>query len=159
MTASSTRRVPVEDIGDVEVTVSDRGDGHPVVPRSAESQVFVTQGTGITLFLTIARSHDSVKATLLQVGTPHFFDEVAAATGGNAEHRDHRESLQEAVCRTFVNRPVARGLLPGRADFVVVATQLAEAGVPARSIRRGRFWGMRNTASRHTAPRHDLVRA
>ena len=63
MTASSTRRVPVEDIGDVEVTVSDRGDGHPVVPRSAESQVFVTQGTGITLFLTIARSHDSVKAT------------------------------------------------------------------------------------------------
>ena len=36
--------------------------------------MFVTQGTGITLFLTIARSHDSVKATLLQVGTPHFFD-------------------------------------------------------------------------------------
>ena len=114
--------------------------------------MFVTQGTGITLFLTIARSHDSVKATLLQVGTPHFFDEVAAATGGNAEHRDHRESLQEAVCRTFVNRPVARRLLPGRPDFVVVATQLAEAGVPARSIHRGRFWGMRNTAPRHTAP-------
>src|SRR5262245_21581748 len=74
MTAASTRRLPVEDIGDVGVTVSDRGDGHPVVPRSAESQVFVTQGTGITLLLTIARSHDIVKATLLQVGTPHFFD-------------------------------------------------------------------------------------
>ena len=56
------------------------------------------------------------------------------------------------MCRTFVNRPVARGLLPGRADFVVVATQLAEAGVPARSIHRGRFWGMRYTAPRHTPP-------
>ena len=92
-------------------------------PDPAGSQVFVAQGTGITLFLTIARSHDSVNATLLPVGTPHFFGEVAAATGGNAEHRDHREGPQEAVRRASVNGPAARRLLPGRPDFVApVAT-------------------------------------
>jgi hypothetical protein len=36
-------------------------------PDPAGSQVFVGQGTGITPFLTIARSHDSVNATLIQV--------------------------------------------------------------------------------------------
>ena len=106
-------------------------------PDPAESQVSLAQGTGITLFLTIARSHDSVNATLLQVGTPHFFEEVAADTGSNAEHRDHRKGLQEAVRRAFVNRPAARRLLPGRPEFVTtVATQLADAGVPARMTQR-----------------------
>jgi glycine betaine catabolism B len=124
-------------------------------PDPAESQVFVAQGIGITPFLAIARSHGSVNATLLQVGTPHFFDEVAAATRSNAEHHDHREGLQDAVCRTIVNRPTARWSLSGRPDFVAtVATQLADAGVPARMIHKDKFWGMRNTA-----PRHDLVHA
>ena len=93
-------------------------------PDPAESQVFLGQGTGITPFLAIARSHGCVNATLLQVGTPHFFDEVAATTGGNAEHHEHREGLQEAVRSAIVNRPTARRLLPGRPDFVAaVATQ------------------------------------
>jgi hypothetical protein len=80
-------------------------------PDPAESQVFLAQGTGITLFLTIARSHGSVNATLLQVGTRHFFDEVAA-TGGNAEHHDHRAGPQEAVRRAFVNRQAAADSRP-----------------------------------------------
>ena len=29
MTVSGTHKVPVEDIGDIEVTASDRGAGHP----------------------------------------------------------------------------------------------------------------------------------
>jgi ferredoxin-NADP reductase len=116
----------------------------------AESQVFVAQGIGITPFLAIARSHGVENATLLQVGTPHFFDEIAAAAGGNAEHHDHREGLQEAVKRTIVSRPAARWLLSGRPDFVTaVATQLAGAAVPARMIHKDKFWGMRTAAPRH----------
>ena len=116
-------------------------------PDPAESQVFVAQGIGITPFLSIARSHDSVNATLLQVGAPHFFGEVAAAITGDAEHHDHREGLQEAVFRTIANRPTARWFLSGRSDFVAaVATQLADAGVPARMIHKDTFWGMHNTA-------------
>ena len=74
----------------------------------AGSQVFVAQGIGITPFLSIARSHGCVNATLLQIGTPHFFDEVAAATRSNAEHHDHRQGLQQAVCRAIASRPAAR---------------------------------------------------
>ncbi|MDQ4503059.1 FAD-dependent oxidoreductase [Sinomonas sp. ASV322] len=121
----------------------------------AESQVFVAQGIGITPFLAMARSHGSVNATLLHVGAPHFFDEVAAATNGNAEHHAHREGLQAAVDRTMVSRPAARWVLSGRPDFVAaVGTQLAEAGVPARTVHKATFWGMHNPA-----PRHDLVPA
>lgn len=124
-------------------------------PDPAEPQVFVAQGIGITPFLAIARSHDSVSATLLQVGTPHFFHEVAAAATGGAEHHDHREGLQDAVHRTVADRPAARWLLSGRPDFVAaLATQLADAGVPARMIHKDKFWGMRSAA-----PRHDLVLA
>ena len=65
----------------------------------AESQVLVVQGIGITPFQAMARSHGSVNATLLQVGTPHYFDEVAAARG-NAEH--HREGLQDAAVRKAI---------------------------------------------------------
>jgi len=123
----------------------------------AESQVFVAQGIGITPFLSMARSHDSLNATVLQVGTPHFFDEVAAATMSNAEHHDHREGLRDAVRRTIASRPAARWSVSGRRDFVAaVATQLADAGVPARRIHKDAFWGMRTTA---IAPRHDLVHA
>ena len=112
----------------------------------AGSQVFVAQGIGITPFLAIARSHGSVNATLLQVGTPHFFDEVAAAARGNAEHHDHRKGLTEAVRRAIASRPAARWLLSGRPDFVVaVATQLASAAVPAQMICKAKFWGMRDT--------------
>ena len=112
----------------------------------AESQVFVAQGIGITPFLAIARSHGSVNATLLQVGTPHFFDEVAAAARGNSEHHDHRKGLEEAVKRAIASRPAARWLLSGRPDFVAaVATQLASAAVPARMICKAKFWGMRDT--------------
>ena len=129
-------------------------------PDPAEFQVFVAQGTGITPFLTIARSHDSVNATLLQVGTPHVFEEVAATTGGNAEHHDHREGLQEAVRSAIVNRPTARRLLPGRPDFVAAAaTQLADAGVPARMTRKGRFWGMRTPAPATTSSPPDRWQA
>ena len=119
-------------------------------PDPEGSQVFVAQGIGITPFLAIARSHGNMNATLLQVGTPHFFDEVAAAAGGNAEHHDHRAGLQEAVKRTIASRPAARWLLSGRPDFVAtVATQLADAAVPARMIHKDKFWGMRTTAPRH----------
>jgi hypothetical protein len=128
-------------------------------PDPAESEVFFAQDTGITLFLAIARSLGSVNATLLQVGTPHFLDEVAA-TGSNAEHRDHREGLQQAVRRAFVNRPAARRLLSGRPDFVAtVANQLADAGVPARMTRKGRFWGTRNTAPATTSSPPDRWQA
>src|SRR6516164_2311134 len=81
MTVSSTHKVPVEDIGAVEVTVPDRGAGHPVVPRSG--RIPGVRRTGhrhhpLPDDRQVARQRD---ATLLQVGTPHFFDEVAAATG------------------------------------------------------------------------------
>jgi ferredoxin-NADP reductase len=122
----------------------------------AESQVFVAQGIGITPFLAIARSHDSVNATLLQVGTPHFFGEVAAATRSGAEHHDHREELQEGVSRTIADRPTARWFLSGRPAFVAaVATQLAGAGVPARRIHKAKFWGMRSTAPATTSSTPD----
>ena len=42
----------------------------------------------------------------------------------------------------------------GRISIATAATQLADAGVPARMTRKGRFWGMRNAG-----PRHDLVPA
>jgi hypothetical protein len=77
-------------------------------PDPAGSQVFVAQCIDITPFLAMARSHGSVNPTLLQVGTPHFFGEVAAATRDNAEHHDHREGLREAVRRAIASRPAAR---------------------------------------------------
>jgi ferredoxin-NADP reductase len=117
------------------------------------SQVFVAQGIGITPFLAMTRSHGSVNATLLQVGAPHFFDEVAAAARDDAEHHDHREGLQEAVKRTTASRPAARWLLSGRPDFVAaVATQLAAAAVPAGLIHKDKFWGMHVTREQNGKP-------
>jgi ferredoxin-NADP reductase len=127
----------------------------PAVDPS-QSQVLIAQGIGITPFLSMARSHDSLNATLLQVGTPHFFDEVAAATT-SAEHHDHRKGLQDAVRQAITDRPAALWSLSGRSDFVAaVARQLADAGVPARMIHKDAFWGMRAPA---TARRSDLVSA
>jgi len=118
---------------------------------AGEHQVFVAQGIGITPFLAMARSYDRLDATLLQVGTPHFFDEVAAATTA-AEHHDHREGLADAVARVVADRPDARWSLSGRSGFVsALAVQLAEAGVPARRVHKDAFWGMRAPAATVTA--------
>ena len=71
----------------------------------------------------------------------NYFDEVAAATRGNAEHHDHREGLQAAVRKAIVNRPAARWLLSRRPDFAAaVAAQLADAAMPARMIHKDKFW-------------------
>jgi len=112
-----------------------------------EPQVLVAQGIGITPFLSMARSHEDLNATLLQVGSAHFFDEVAATTT-TAEHHDHREGLQEAVRHAVADRPTARWSLSGRPAFVAaVAAQLSDAGVPARRIHKDAFWGMRTPAA------------
>lgn len=81
------------------------------------------------------------------MGTPHFYDEVAAATSA-AEHHEHREGLADAVRRAVSSRPDARWSLSGRSGFVAaLAAQLAEALVPARRIHEDAFWGMRTPAA------------
>jgi len=120
-----------------------------------EPQVLVAQGIGITPFLSMARSYDTLNATLLQVGSAHFFDDVAATTA-TAEHHEHRGGLQEAVRRAVADRPTARWSLSGRPAFVAaVAGQLSAAGVPARRIHKDAFWGMRTP----TAPASSLLDA
>ncbi len=115
------------------------------------SQVLVAQGIGITPFLSMARSHDGLDASLLQVGAPHFFHEVAATTA-TAEHHDHREGLRDAVRQAMADRPTARWSLSGRTAFVAaVATQLTDAGVPARMIHKDAFWGMRTPTTTSTS--------
>ena len=42
---------------------------------------------------------------------------------------------------------------------MTVSAQLADAGVPARMIHDGRFWGMRNTAPATTSPPPDRGQA
>ena len=114
---------------------------------AGEHQVLVAQGIGITPFLSMARSTERLDATLLQVGTPHFFAEVAAATSA-AEHHDHRPGLADAVRRAVAEHPDARWSLSGRSGFVAaLATQLAEVGVPARRVHKDAFWGMRAPAA------------
>ena len=130
----------------------------PAVDPS-QSQVLVAQGTGITPFLSMARSHASLNAALLQAGTPHFFDEAAAATTSAAGQHDHREGLQDAVRQAIADRPAARWSLSGRPDFAAaVARQLAGAAVPARMIHKDAFRGMRAPAPA-PARRRDLVNA
>ena len=122
----------------------------------SQSQVLVAQGIGITPFLSMARSHGSLNAALLQAGTPHFLDEAAAAATAAGQH-DHREGLQDAVRQAIADRPAARWSLSGRPDFATaIARQLAGAAVPARMIHKDAFRGMRAPA---TARRRDLVNA
>ena len=116
----------------------------PAVSPTA-SQVLVAQGIGITPFLSLARSQGSLNATLLHVGSPHYFDEVTAATS-TATHHDHREGLIHAVSTAVAERVDADWSLSGRSDFVsAVARQLTDAGVPGRRIHRDTFWGMRSS--------------
>jgi ferredoxin-NADP reductase len=113
--------------------------------NTSTSQVLVAQGIGITPFLSMARSMDRLNATLLQVGTPHYFDDVAATTT-SAIHLDHRSALQDAVAQTIAERPDARWSLSGRSDFIAaVAAQLTDAAVPTRNIHKDAFWTMHPT--------------
>lgn len=121
------------------------------------SQVLLAQGIGITPFLSMARSHHHLDATLLQVGSAHYFEETAAAMTA-AEHHEHRDGLVEAVRRTIDDRPGAQWSLSGRPRFVAaLSAQLRAAGVPRRSIHKDVFWTLPAPA---TSPHHgDLLPA
>ena len=105
--------------------------------RAARSRVFASGA------VRPASRGDGNPVIELEVGAPYYFDEVAAATT-SAEHHDHREGLQDAVRQAIATHPAAQWSLSGRSGFVAaIAAQLRNAGVPARSIHKDAFWGMR----------------
>lgn len=113
--------------------------------------VAVCQGIGITPFLALARSRTLVDTTLLHVGTPHYFDEVAAAATV-AEHLAHREDLQLAVAQLAAERPDARWSISGDGGFTAsIAGQLSTLGVSSRRIHKDSFWTMKKSNATATA--------
>lgn len=128
-----------------QVTVAG-GFGGPRPVDAAVPQVFIAQGIGITPFLSLARTHQTMNATLLQVGTAHYFADVAAAVH-TAEHHTHREQLTAAIARTIATTPHAQWMISGRSGFVsATAEHLRAAGIDRRSIGRASFTGMRSTS-------------
>lgn len=117
--------------------------GAPIASDQDAPVVAIAQGIGITPYLALARSRTLADTTLLQVGTPHYFDEIAAAFSA-AEHHARRDELEAAIARMVAARPTARWTISGRSDFATaIARRLIERGVSARRIHKDAFWTMR----------------
>ena len=91
----------------------------------------------------MARTAGTIDADFVQIGVPHFFDEVAKSVT-RAEHVEHRDQLYEAIVAASARRPRSTWWLAGRRDFVEdVAQAVIATGVPSRRIEKDAYLGMR----------------
>ena len=123
-----------------------------LMPRLAASapNVFVAPGIGITPFLSMVRTNQTINAALLQIGAPHFYDEVAGGLT-RAELCDHRQQLHDAIRTAHDRRGDATWWIAGDSSFVhSVSDWIGQAGVPRKRIKKDAYIGMRKRSRNPT---------
>lgn len=128
--------------------------------------VLVSHGIGITPYASILRTPtgrpgEQPDTTLLQVGVPHLYDEIAPlATRATAlaGREELRAALDDALATHAADSPTTTAadptddvawLVSGASGFVKdVSRRLRRLAVPARRIHTDPFWGLRAATGR-----------